>query len=156
MTVMTPPGITTPQPARRNGCLWGCLIVILIFVTPMVLAAGYGTWFFYEGWRHNPVLRATAEFVRQDGMARLALGNGIHITGIEGSAFAAVAGLGSHSDYVVTLQGSRGEGSLDVVADTQGGQVKFESMILTGPDGGHYDLMNHMARPGPPLSGDSI
>lgn len=149
--------ITPPAPRRSNGCLWGCLIAVLIVSLPVVLTAAWGTWFFYEGWRHNPVMRATAEFVRQDGMARLALGNDIHITGLEGGAFAAVAGLGSHSDYSVELEGSKGDGNVEVTADMLGGQVKFRSMILTGPDGSRYDLLNHMAQPAPPSpSGNSI
>lgn len=156
MTFAASPEITPREPVRRNGCLWGCLALLLIVSLPVILTAAYGTWFFYEGWRHNPVLRAAGEFVRQDGMARLALGNDIRITGIEGSAFSAVAGWGSRSDYAVELEGSKGEGTLDVTAETRDGRVKFQTMVLTGPDGARYDLMNHMAEPAPLPSGNSI
>ena len=50
--------------------------------------------------------------------------------------------------YVVLLPGSKGEGALHVTANEQVRQVGVESMILDGPDGGHYDLLHHTVVPG--------
>jgi len=143
-----------PDPPRRsNGCLWGCLIVLALIFLPMVLAGGYGAWFFWQGWRHSPVLRATAEFVGKDGLAHLALGEGIHVTGVEG--FSMMPGFDSHSQYRIALEGSKGDGTLEVSADSRLGRVTFDSLMLTGPDGRRYDLMTHQAQP-PPVPSGSI
>ena len=151
--------ITPPPPRPRNGCLWGCLIVILILSLPALAAGGYTAWFFWQGWRSSPVLRATSEFLRQDGMARLALGGHIQITGIEGSAASMAFGFGAHSVYRLDLAGDKGDGVVDVTAETVtgplGNQVKFDSVMLTGPDGTRYDLMNHIAQP-PDVPANSI
>ena len=53
--------MTTCPPRRRapsHGCLWGCLAVLAFILLPVLLAAGYGGWFFYQGYRRDPVLRA--------------------------------------------------------------------------------------------------
>ena len=139
--------ITPPAPRRSNGCLWGCLIVLLVLALPFATMAGYSAWFFWLGWRQSPVLRATSEFLRDDGMANLALGHHIRITGVEGSATSMVYGLGGHSEYRLDLSGDKGDGTMDVEADMVNGAVNFRSMMLTGPDGTRYDLMRHQAQP---------
>jgi len=79
----------TPPP-RRHGCLWGCLAILAVFLLPVALAAGYGAWFWYEGFRRDPVLRGVVELVSHDGTAQQVLGQNIHIEGVEGSALAYV------------------------------------------------------------------
>jgi len=139
-----PPG----YPARRgNGCLWGCLIVLLILVLPVVLFGGYGAWFVWQGYKRDPVLRVVGELVREDGMAQQVLGYGTVITGVEGSYFSWVPGSTSNS-YDVTLEGPKGEGHLAVTAHTASAGPKLDSAILTGPDGRRYDLLKHQALPG--------
>ena len=54
-------GQTYYTPRRSNGCLWGCLIVLLIIVLPPALLGGYGAWFLYDGYRHSPVLKVVNE-----------------------------------------------------------------------------------------------
>ena len=65
-----PPATPYYPPRRSHGCLWGCLILLLIFVLPPALLGGYGAWFLWDGYRHSPVLRVVNELVREDGMAR--------------------------------------------------------------------------------------
>ena len=137
-----------PRPRSGPGCLTGCLAVLAILLLPMVLVWGYSAWFFYQGFRNDPALRAVSEMVRQDGMAAQVLGGDIHITGVEGSALSFVPGLGGHSAYQVALTGSKASGSLTVESDFAGGQAHIETMILTGPDGARYDLMHHTIAPG--------
>jgi hypothetical protein len=84
---MTPMTMTQQAPRRSNGCLWGCLAVLAIIFLPLIAAGGYGAWFLYQGFRHDPVLRTVAELARRDGLAHQVLGDGIHITGVEGNAF---------------------------------------------------------------------
>jgi Cytochrome oxidase complex assembly protein 1 len=142
MTVMQ----QSPTP-RRHGCLWGCLAILAVFLLPVALAAGYGAWFWYEGYRHDPVLRGVADLVRHDGMAEQVLGQNIRIEGVEGSALAYVWGQESGA-YVVLLAGSKGQGALHVTANEQSGRLDVQSMILDGPDGAHYDLLHHTVQPG--------
>ena len=132
---------------RGNGCLWGCAILLLIFLLPPVLLGGYGAWFLYDGYRRNPVLRLVGELVREDGMARQALGSGAVITGVEGNVFSWVPGKTSDS-YQVLLEGPKGEGRLAVTAHhSTFGPPALDIAILTGPDGRRYDLLRHQQLP---------
>lgn len=131
-------------PRRSNGCLWGCLAVLAVIFLPVMLAGGYGAWFLYQGFRHDPVLRIVAELARHGGLAHQVLGDDIHVTGVEGNAFSYVPGLGARTDYEVALAGNKASGTLDVVADTAHGRIEIKSMILTLPNGGRYDLMRNI------------
>jgi len=132
---------------RGNGCLWGCLIMLLIFLLPPVLLGGYGAWFLYDGYRRNPVLRVVGELVREDGMARQVLGPGATVAGVEGNVFSWVPGKSTDS-YQVLLEGPKGEGHLAVIAHhSPFGPPSLDSAILIGPDGRRYDLINHKQLP---------
>jgi len=134
-------------PRRGHGCLWGCLIAILILVVPPLLAAGYGAWYLWQGYRRDPVLRLAGELVREDGMAEQVLGYGAVVTGVEGNVFSWMPGLASDS-YEVALQGPKGPGHLSVSAHHSNlGPLKLDSAILTGPDGRRYDLLKHQVMP---------
>ncbi|HKD47861.1 MAG TPA: cytochrome c oxidase assembly factor Coa1 family protein [Rhizomicrobium sp.] len=129
-------------PPRSHGCFWGCLVIIAFLFLPVLLAGGYGAWFLWQGFHHNPVLRTVSELINHDGLAHRLLGDDIRVVGMEGNAFSYIPGLGSHSDYEVRLSGSKASGRLDVGADTHGGRVTVTSMILTASDGSRYDLLH--------------
>lgn len=138
---------TPPPPRSGHGCLFGCLGALAIFLLPVLLVSAYGAWFVYQGYRHSPVLQAVTELVRHDGTAGQVLGDNIHITGVEGDSFSFMTQWGSHSAYVVSLAGSKASGTLAVAADTLQGHLQVQSMILVGPDGTRYDLMQHTITP---------
>ncbi len=135
-----------PPARRRNGCLWGCLIAMLLMVTPFLLAGGYGAWFLWDGYKRDPVLRLVGELVREDGMAQQVLGHGAVITGVDGNYFSWMPGRADNA-YVVTLEGAKGEGQLAVSGHTGLGGAKLDSAILTGPDGRRYDLLKRQRLP---------
>ena len=136
-----------PPPRRGHGCLWGCLILLLILALPPVVIGGYGAWFLWDGYRRDPVLRMVSELVRSDGLAEQALGVGPEVTGVEGNMFSWMPGGASHA-YVVTLEGPKGEGHLAVTSHQSGLKAwKLDSAILTGPDGRRYDLIAHRILP---------
>jgi hypothetical protein len=141
MAAMT---VTGQAPRRSNGCLWGCLAILAFIFLPVMLAGGYGAWFLYQGFRHDPVLRTVAELTRRDGLAHQVLGNDITVTGVAGNAFSFMPGIGSHTSYQVTVEGDKASGILDVEAETSRGQVEIRSMILTTPNGGRYDLLHNV------------
>ena len=143
-------------PRRSNGCLWGCLAVIAVVALPFILAGGYGAWFLYQGFRHDPVLRTVTMLLRRDGLAHQVLGDDIRVSGIEGNAFSFVPGLGTHTDYEVTLRGDKASGTLDVEADTSHGRIDIKSMILTMPHGGRYDLLRNLVLQQPRSDTESI
>ena len=148
--MVMPAPSSAPQPyapKRSNGCLWGCLIVMLLASLPFILAGGYGAWFVWDGYKRNPVLRVAGELVRSDGMARQVLGDGITITGVESNSFSWMPGQTDNA-YDVTLAGSKGEGRLSVTAHSGSGAPVLDSAILTGPDGRRYDLLKHQPLPG--------
>src|SRR5437868_15374527 len=111
-----PPALPhSSSPQGRNGCLWGCLILLLICSLPPVLLGGYGAWFLMEGYRHTPVLRLAGELVREDGMERQVLGPGARVAGVEGNIFSWMPG-GARDAYEVILEGPKGEGRLAIIA----------------------------------------
>jgi hypothetical protein len=145
MTLVSPPQY---PPRRSNGCLWGCLILVLIVTVPPVLAVGYGAWYFWEGYRHNPAYRLAVDLVRHDGMAQQVLGQDPVITGVEGNVFSWMPGMASDS-YEVVLEGPKGEGHLAITEHhSTFGAPKLDSAILTGPDGRRYDLLKDQQLPG--------
>jgi hypothetical protein len=133
-------------PKRGHGCLWGCLIAMLLVALPFILAGGYGAWFLWEGYKRDPVLRVVGEMVREDGMARQALGDNVTITGVESNYFSGMPGETSNA-YEVTLEGSKGQGRLSVTAHDGRGKPVLDSAILTGPDGRRYDLLKRRMLP---------
>ena len=149
MTMPAPASTPPPYPPQKrgNGCLWGCLILVLLLFIPPVLLGGYGAWFLVDGYKRNPVLRVVGELVREDGMAQQAMGYGAVVTGVEGNVFSWVPGMASDT-YQVTLEGPKGEGHLAVTSHHSGfGPPKLDSAILTGPDGRRYDLLKHQQLP---------
>jgi hypothetical protein len=141
-------GTQNAQP-RSHGCFWGCLAIVAILFLPVLLAGGYGTWFLWQGFRNDPVMRSVSELVRRDGLAHQVLGDDIRVVGMTGNAFSYVPGMGSHSDYEVRLAGSKAQGTLEIEADTRRGRVNLTTMILIAPDGGRYDLLhNQILAPG--------
>ena len=141
-------------PRRSNGCLWGCLIVLLLMFLPMIAAGGYGAWFFMDGYKRNPVLRVVGELVAHDGMARQVLGDGAVVTGIAGNYFSWMPGSSSNA-YDVLLDGPKGEGHLAVTSHSGFMGPKLDSAILTGPDGRRYDLLKHDVLPSEPGATDN-
>jgi hypothetical protein len=142
-----PERIVYVERPRSNGCLWGCLGVLLIVLLPLMVSWGYGAWFLYRGFRESPMMRTAIEMVQHDGLAQRVLGRPITITGMEGNTFTFVAGIGARNSYVLRLEGSRGPGTLAVTSHTEGARPKIDTMMLTGPDGQHYDLLHHAPVP---------
>lgn len=136
------------QPQKRgNGCLWGCLIAVLLLALPFIFAGGFGAWFLWDGYKRDPALRVVGEMVRKDGMARQVLGNNITITGVESNIFSWMPG-GTSNAYEMTLEGSKGEGRLSVTTHSGAAAPVLDSAILTGPDGRRYDLLKRQQLPG--------
>lgn len=153
MAPTTMPAPASPQapypPRRSNGCLWGCLIVILIPFLSALLIGGYTSWFLNYGYRRDPVLRLVGELVREDGTAQAVLGEPITIAGLEGNYFSWMPGSSRHA-YAVTLEGPRGEGHLAVTSHQDVGGPRLDSAILIGPDGRRYDLLQDGRKPDTP------
>ena len=81
------PHDTHLPPRRGNGCLYGCMALILILALPVVLVGSYGTWFLYRGLGHEPAVRLARELVARDGIARQVLGTPVEVTGIQANAW---------------------------------------------------------------------
>lgn len=143
-----PPQYQVLVPRRSNGCLWGCLILFLLFTLPVVLAGGYWAWFFYQGFRHDPAVRLARELVERDGIAQQVLGSPITITGVEGNGWSWMPGSGQTSSYLLTLSGPRGDGRLAVHAHSGPAGEVLDDATLTGPGGARYDLLHARVLPG--------
>ena len=147
MPAPSSPSQTYYAPRRGNGCLWGCLIAVLVLFLPFLLAGGYGAWFLWDGYKRDPVLRVVGGLVREDGMAQQVLGSGAVITGVEANSFSWMPGTAKNA-YDVALEGPKGEGRLSVTAHSGLTGPQLETAILTGPDGRRYDLLKHQLLPG--------
>ena len=130
-----------------SGCMWGCLIVLVLLSLPVILGAGWGTWLWTSGYKRDPALRLAAELVKSDGLAQQVLGSGITIKGVESDSFSWMPGMSRHS-YDMQLEGSRAQGDLEITAHADAAGPHLDSAILTGPDGRRYDLLKHQILPG--------
>ena len=130
-----------------SGCMWGCLIVLVLLSLPVILGAGWGTWLWTSGYKRDPALRLAAELVKSDGLAQQVLGSGITVKGVESDGFLWMPGMSSHS-YDMQLEGSRAQGDLEITAHADAAGPHLDSAILTGPDGRRYDLLKHQILPG--------
>ncbi len=142
-----PPTYYYPRRNGSSGCLWGCLIALVLVSLPVILAGAWGVWMWTEGYKRDPTLRLAAELVKSDGLAQQVLGSGIVVRGVESDSFSWMPGMSRHS-YDLTLEGSRGEGDLEVTAHAGRDGPHLDSAILTGPDGRRYDLLKHQLLPG--------
>lgn len=147
----------TTEPATRtvyvyrdrgcgSGCLWGCLILIVLVSLPVVLAGGWGLWLWHS-YKNDPAVRLATELVTSDGLAQQVLGSNIVVRGVESDSFSWMPGMSRHS-YDMTLEGSRAQGDLDITAHEDRTGAHLDSAILTGPDGRRYDLLKHQLLPG--------
>ena len=150
MTTEPPPQQTVYIYRNRgcgSGCMWGCLIVLVLLSLPVILGAGWGAWLWTSGYKRDPVLRLAAELVKSDGLAQQVLGSGITVKGVEADSFSWMPGASKHA-YDMTLEGSRAQGDLEVTAHADAAGPHLDSAILTGPDGRRYDLLRHQILPG--------
>lgn len=136
---------------RSNGCLWGCLGVLVLVSLPFIMAGGYGAWFLRHGLNQSATMRAAIEQVQHDALAQRVLGRPITVMAVEGNVFHYMLGEGARNSYALRLSGPRGEGTLNVTSHTLGIRVKIDALTLTGPDGTQYDLLHHA----PMAPGDS-
>jgi len=143
-------------PRRSNGCLYGCVALILILALPVVLVGGYGTWFLYRGLRHEPAVRLARELVARDGIARRVLGTPVEVTGIQGNAWSWMPGTGAQNSYLLSLSGPRGDAALEVRAHGGRNGPELDRATLIAPNGQRYDLLHHRALPGGPDLDDTI
>lgn len=149
MTTQPPPQTVYVYQRRGcgSGCMWGCLVLVILVSLPVVLGAGWGAWMWTEGYKRDPALRLAAELVKSDGLAQQVLGAGITVKGVESDSFSWMPGASRHS-YDMMLEGARAQGDLEVTVHADAAGPHLDSAILTGPDGRRYDLLKHQLLPG--------
>jgi hypothetical protein len=134
------PGPLPPRPRGGRGCFPGCLWVGALIVVAIVGTAGYFGWYFYTGYKNDPVLQAVVHGLERDHIAQEVLGDPIVLTGIEGTNFSTEIEGGQTASYVAKLHGPKGDGTIMVTVHHQNGRDRLVTLILTGPDGRRYDL----------------
>jgi cytochrome oxidase complex assembly protein 1 len=135
------PGPLPPPPARSgHGCLWGCLIAVLIVAAMLVVGVGYMGWFFVNGFKDDATLKTVMVRVNADQTARAVLGDDIKVEGISSVNINDTLATGKHADYVVTVKGTKATGTLAADVEVVHGKTTIEMLVLTGPDGHRYDL----------------
>lgn len=143
MTETTP----LPPPKRGNGCLWGCLGLVVIIVLPIMGIAGYGSWLVYHSVTSDAGLRTVVKNLAGQGITKQVLGDQVHLVSVDGGALSGTAFSGEHALYILHLRGSKGDGTATVIADLSFAGIHVTSMILTGPDGTRYDIFRHTLIP---------
>jgi hypothetical protein len=135
------PGRYPPAPYRSgHGCLWGCLIAVLIALGVFAVAISYSGWWLTSGFKSNKTLHFVVETINSEQIARAVLGDNIRIVDLQSSSISSDTTTGTHEAFVARVQGSKAEGTLNVTVETRSGNSRITSMILTGPDGSTYDL----------------
>ncbi|HEY5347085.1 MAG TPA: cytochrome c oxidase assembly factor Coa1 family protein [Rhizomicrobium sp.] len=138
---------TMPSPPEKthHGFLWGCLGAFAIVVLVVIGTVGYGSWLVYHSMTSDPGLRMAMNTLEKNGLAAQVLGRDIHVVSVDGGSETSVSG--ERGVYILHLKGSKGEGIATVNADLSYTGVHVTAMILTGPDGTHYDLLRHTITP---------
>jgi cytochrome oxidase complex assembly protein 1 len=132
-----------------HGCLWGCLIAGAIAIAVVVATMSYTGWWLFSGFRTDPALHTVMETVNSDRIARAVLGDNIEITSLASSSVTSDTATGTHASYVARVKGSKAEGMLAITLDRVSGRTHVTSVVLTGPDGGTYDLTTSQPVPPP-------
>ena len=142
------PTLPGPQEPRRRsgGCLWGCLIVVLIVVAGFAAMIGFGSWFLNRNLDSDTRIQTIMSIVRDDPRAQAVLGHGIRIASVESRTFEMGTGIGKTASYTLHLVGSQGDGVLEVKLDLNHAQPKVTSMVLTGTDGHPHTLVGKPPR----------
>jgi hypothetical protein len=149
------PGPLPPPPPRGgHGCLWGCLIAVLIVAAAVIGSCSYLGWFWTTGFKNDASLKTVVAVLNADPAARAVLGDHIKIT--EVSSFSIESNLsGRHESFVAAVTGSKASGQIATeVNSTPNGKANIISLVLTGPDGHRYVLTG--AQPQAPPSDTSI
>ena len=135
----TPGPLPPPPRSGGHGCLWGCLIAVLIVVALFVVGFGYLGWFWASGFKDDAGLHAVAVTLNADPTARSVLGDGIAVEGV--SSFSLNSNLsGKHESFVATVKGAKAAGQITTELDIAHGKTSIITLILTGPDGHQYNL----------------
>ena len=136
----TPGPLPPPQQRGGHGCLWGCLIAVLIVVAMLVVGFGYMGWFVVNGFKDDATLKTVIQSVNANRTARSVLGDDIKVAGVSSVNINDTLGTGKHASYVVTVKGTKASGTLEATVDVAHGKTTIEILVLTGPDGHRYDL----------------
>lgn len=136
----TPGPLPPPPRSGGHGCLWGCLIAVLIVVAAAVAGFSYLGWFWTQGFKHDVALQAVVDVLNVDHTARAVLGDGIRVTSV--SSFSIESNLsGKHENFIATVAGSKASGQITAeVHSGPTGKTAIGALVLTGPDGHRYDL----------------
>jgi hypothetical protein len=135
------PGPLPPPPPRGgHGCLWGCLIAVLIVAAAVIGSCSYLGWFWTTGFKNDASLQAVVAVLNVNPTARAVLGDGIKVTGV--STFAIESNLsGKHESFVAAVSGSKASGRISTeVNSAPNGKANIVTLLLTGPDGRQYNL----------------
>jgi hypothetical protein len=147
-TAHATPGPLPPPPARRGGCLYGCLVAGGIAAVVIIGGLSYMFWYLGHGVKDTATVKAAIVRLNSDQEARSLLGDGIEVTGASSFNSSSDLATGSKETYVVHVKGTKGEGELTIDADTpRGGSLHFDKLQLqTG--GQNYDLLHTPENPG--------
>ncbi|MBL6938357.1 MAG: hypothetical protein ISS15_02060 [Alphaproteobacteria bacterium] len=127
----TPGPVPPPPPARRHGCLYGCLIAVGIFLVAGIGGAFYLYHYMNTALKDAPTVKAAIVQLNNDQEARALLGDNIEVTGASSFNSSTDLSTGSKESYTVHVKGTKGEGDYTIEADTpRGGQLHFDKLSL--------------------------
>jgi hypothetical protein len=135
-----PGPLPPPPPARGHGCLWGCLIAVLIVVAAAVGGVFYLKWFMTNGFKNDAGLKAVMQTVNANPTARSVLGGDIKLDSITSVNISNTFSAGEHAHYILVVTGSKASGTLEAAVQVMHGKATILALALTGPDGHRYDL----------------
>jgi hypothetical protein len=135
----TPGPLPPPPRAGGHGCLWGCLIAVLIVAAALIAGFSYLGWFWTSGFKNDAALHSVVADLNANQTARSVLGDGIAVDGV--STFSIESNLsGKHESFVATVKGSKASGQIATEVNVERGKTTIVVLTLTGPDGRKYNL----------------
>ena len=114
-----------------TGCL--TLLGFFIFFVAGIIFLVFGAL------KSSEVYQTAVARAKADERVRLALGSNIH-TGLFVSGSTDVSGSSGHADFAIPLAGSKGKGTIYVVAIKSAGQWQYTTLVVKTESGETIDL----------------
>lgn len=128
-----------------SGFAWGCLTPLLVL--GLLIAGGivYSGYFMTLGFRGDDSFKTVLTAVQSHPLAKDILGDKIAAQGSPSYNITYSTG-GMRARYAFAVRGTHADGAVEAEVTRSNGKATITALVLTGPDGRRYDLLDPRTR----------